>query len=114
GIRVLAAGALSGDAERHPIASPAPAPIGSAHDYAADLARAQRLRALVTEGHAVTLAEAAVRYVIAHPAMSTVLIGTATIDQLEQAIAAAEKGALSPAALQRAAVLQREFAGEAR
>ncbi|HEY6430542.1 MAG TPA: aldo/keto reductase [Acetobacteraceae bacterium] len=114
GIRVLAAGALSGDAERHPIASPAPAPIGSAHDYAADLARAQRLRALVTEGHAVTLAEAAVRYVIAHPAMSTVLIGTATIDQLEQAIAAAEKGALSPEGLQRAAVLQREFAGEAR
>ncbi len=33
GIRVLAGGALSGDAERHPIASPAPAPIGSAHDY---------------------------------------------------------------------------------
>jgi aryl-alcohol dehydrogenase-like predicted oxidoreductase len=114
GIRVLAGGALSGEAERHPIASAAPAPIGSAHDYAADLARARRLRALVAEGHAATLAEAAVRYVIAHPAMSTVLIGIATIDQLQQAIAAAEKGGLPPAALQRVAALQQEFAGEAR
>lgn len=114
GIRVLAGGALSGEAERHPIASPAPAPIGSAHEYDVDLARARRLQALVTEGYAATLAEAAVRFAIAHPAMSTVLIGTATIDQLDQAIAAAEKGGLPPAALQRAAALQREFAGEAR
>jgi hypothetical protein len=30
GIRVLAGGALSGSAERHPIASPPPEPIGSA------------------------------------------------------------------------------------
>jgi aryl-alcohol dehydrogenase-like predicted oxidoreductase len=33
GIRVLAGGALSGSAERHPIASPAPEPIGSAMSY---------------------------------------------------------------------------------
>jgi aryl-alcohol dehydrogenase-like predicted oxidoreductase len=33
GIRVLAGGALSGSAERHPIASPAPEPIGSATSY---------------------------------------------------------------------------------
>src|SRR5215216_1729520 len=39
GIRVLAGGALSGAAERHPIASPPPEPIGSALTYAADLAR---------------------------------------------------------------------------
>src|SRR5262245_10441466 len=37
GIRVLAGGALSGSAERHPIASPAPEPIGSAMSYDADL-----------------------------------------------------------------------------
>jgi len=114
GIRVLAGGALSGEATRHPIASPAPEPIGSAHGYAADLERARRLLPLVTEGHAATLPEAALRYVIAHPAMSTVLIGIATIDQLEQAIAAAEKGGLSAAGLQRAAALQQQIAGEAR
>ncbi len=50
GIRVLAGGALSGSAERHPIASPAPEPIGSAMSYDADVDRARRLIALVKEG----------------------------------------------------------------
>ena len=49
GIRVLAGGALSGSAERHPIASPAPEPIGSAMSYDADVDRA-RLIPLVKEG----------------------------------------------------------------
>lgn len=40
GIRVLAGRALSGSAERHPVASPAPMPIGSANSYERDLARA--------------------------------------------------------------------------
>src|SRR6185503_19631773 len=44
GIRVLAGGALSGSAERHPIASPPPKPIGSAMSYQGDLSRARRLR----------------------------------------------------------------------
>jgi len=47
GIRVLAGGALSGSAERHPIASPPPSPIGSAKSYDGDLKRAQRLAPLV-------------------------------------------------------------------
>jgi aryl-alcohol dehydrogenase-like predicted oxidoreductase len=50
GIRVLAGGALSGSAERHPIAGPAPEPIGSAMSYDADVDRAQRLMPLVKEG----------------------------------------------------------------
>src|SRR6202012_4614662 len=37
GIRVLAGGALSGSAERHPIASPAAEPIGSGMKYTADI-----------------------------------------------------------------------------
>ncbi len=114
GIRVLAGGALSAEATRHPIASPPPQPIGSAGSYDADLARARRLLPLVAEGHAATLPEAALRYVIAHPAISTVLIGIATIEQLEQAIAGAEKGPLPPAALHRVAELQHGFAGETR
>jgi aryl-alcohol dehydrogenase-like predicted oxidoreductase len=114
GIRVLAGGALSGEAGRHPIASPPPEPIASAHSYEADLARARRLLPLVSEAHAASLPEAALRYAIAHPAMSTVLIGIATVEQLQQAIVAVEKGGLAAAALQRAAELQRGFAGEAR
>src|ERR1700744_5209709 len=52
GIRVLAGGALSGSADRHPIASPAPEPIGSAVNYDADIDRARRLFPLVKEGFA--------------------------------------------------------------
>ena len=61
GIRVLAGGALSGSAERHPIASPPPAPIGSAASYDADIGLARKLSALVTQGHASSLTEAATR-----------------------------------------------------
>src|ERR1051325_9001655 len=50
GIRVLAGGALSGSAERHPVASPPPEPIGSALSYDADVARARRLLPLVKDG----------------------------------------------------------------
>jgi aryl-alcohol dehydrogenase-like predicted oxidoreductase len=114
GIRVLAGGALSADAARHPIASPPPEPIGTAQSYEADLTRAGRLLPLVTEGYATSLPEAALRYVIAHPGMSTVLIGLATIEQLDKAIAAIEKGPLSATALRRVEELQRQFAGEAR
>src|SRR6266568_5020763 len=65
-IRVVAGGALSGSAERHPIASPPPEPIGSAMSYAADLARARRLVPLVKEGYAENLTEAATRFALGH------------------------------------------------
>jgi L-galactose dehydrogenase/L-glyceraldehyde 3-phosphate reductase len=114
GIRVLAGGALSGSAERHPIASPAPAPIGSAMRYEDDLARAQRLMPLMREGFAASLAEAATRFAASHPAVSTILVGMATLEQFEQALSAVRKGPLPQAALDRVAALQQQFAGEAR
>lgn len=114
GIRVLAGGALSGSSERHPIASPPPAPIGSAASYDADLARARRLMPLVEEGFAKTLPEAAIRFAIAHPAVGTILVGMASPQQFEQALAAVQEGPLPFAALERLAALQRGFAGEPR
>jgi len=114
GIRVLAGGALSGTAVRHAIASPPPEPIGSAMNYAADLARARRLMPLVEEGFAATLTEAATRLSISHPAMGTILIGMATPQQFEDALAAVQKGPLPAAALDRLSALRQEFAGEAR
>jgi L-galactose dehydrogenase/L-glyceraldehyde 3-phosphate reductase len=114
GIRVLAGGALTGTATRHPIASPPPEPIGSALRYEDDLDRARRLAPLVAEGHAVSLAEAATRFVIASPAINTMLVGMATEAEFEQALAAVETGPLSAAALARLAELQRGFVGEAR
>ena len=75
GIRVLAGGALSGSAERHPVASPPPAPIGSAPTYEADLARAGELSPLVTDALASSLSEAATRFAISHSAIATILVG---------------------------------------
>ncbi|MGX9432197.1 MULTISPECIES: aldo/keto reductase [Bradyrhizobium] len=114
GIRVLAGGALSGSAERHPIAGPAPEPIGSAISYDADIDRARRLIALVTEGFAASLTEAATRFAISHPAMGTILVGMATPQQFEDALAAVEKGPLPQAALDRLTALQQAFSGEPR
>ncbi|MBO4221400.1 aldo/keto reductase [Bradyrhizobium neotropicale] len=114
GIRVLAGGALSGSAERHPIAGPAPEPIGSAMSYDADIDRARRLIALVTEGFAASLTEAATRFAISHPAMGTILVGMATPQQFEDALAAIEKGPLPQAALDRLTALQQAFSGEPR
>jgi aryl-alcohol dehydrogenase-like predicted oxidoreductase len=114
GIRVLAGGALSGSAERHPVASAPPAPIGSALSYEADIARARRLMPLVEEGFAASLTEAATRFALSHPAVGTILVGMATPQQFEDALAAVEKGPLPPAALERLSMLQQGFAGERR
>ena len=103
GIRALAAGALSGSEARHPIAMPQVDPIGSAATYNADVARARRFEALVREGHAGSLIEAALRFVIAQTGVTTMLVGTASLDELEAAAAAVAKGPLSAAVLQRAA-----------
>ena len=54
------------------------------------------------------------RYVIAHPAVSTVLVGYSTMDHLEYAARAIAKGPLSEAALTKVAEIQRGFAGEPR
>lgn len=113
-IRVLAGGALSGTEERHPLGSPPPAPIGSGSDYRSDVARARRFDPLVRDGYADSLIEASIRYVIAQPAVSTVLVGFSTLEQLDYAARSIEKGPLSQAALDRVGEIQRSFAGEKR
>jgi aryl-alcohol dehydrogenase-like predicted oxidoreductase len=95
-IRALAGGALSGSEARHPLAMQVVPPIGSAADFAADVARARGLQSFVNEAGAVSLTELAERFVISHPAVSTMLIGYSTLDQLEEAAAAVAKGRLPP------------------
>jgi aryl-alcohol dehydrogenase-like predicted oxidoreductase len=114
GIRVLAGGALSGSPARHPIAGPAPEPIGSAMSYNADIDRARRLMPLIEQGFAASLTEAATRFALSHPAMGTILVGMATPQQFEDALTAVEKGPLPQAALDRLAELRQAFAGEPR
>jgi aryl-alcohol dehydrogenase-like predicted oxidoreductase len=114
GIRVLAGGALSGSAERHPIAGPPPEPIGSAMSYDADVGRARRLIPLIEEGFATSLTEAATRFALSQPAMGTILVGMATPQQFEDALAAVQKGPLPQAALDRLSALRQAFSGEPR
>lgn len=99
GIRIMAAGALSGVSERHPIAIPQIDPIGSGATYADDVTHAQRLQPLVDAGFAGSLIEAAVRFVASEPTPQTALLGCSSLDQLEFAASAAEKGPLPPEAI---------------
>jgi L-galactose dehydrogenase/L-glyceraldehyde 3-phosphate reductase len=112
GVRVLAGGALSGSERRHPLGMQTVAPIGSGQDYAADVNRALRFVPVVAAGHAASLPELAVRYVISNPALSTVEIGIATLDELQQAAAAVNKGPLPADALADIKAIQAGFAGE--
>ena len=104
-IRVLAAGALSGVETRHPVAVPSVDPISTAPDYRTDVARAQGLGALVREGHVENLIEASIRLAVGSDAVSTVLVGYSSLEHLEAAAAAVNRGPLPPAALQRLAAL---------
>jgi aryl-alcohol dehydrogenase-like predicted oxidoreductase len=109
-IRVLAAGALSGVESRHPIAVPKVAPIATGPDYGADVVRAQHLTALVDAGYAANLVEASLRFAVGHPAVSTVLLGYSSLEQLELAARAVEKGPLPVAAIERLSGLWRDLA----
>ena len=70
-IRVLAGGALTGSAERHPTASPSVGPIGSGRDYAQDLDRSGDFRFLVQEGYVDNLVEASLRFALSNQSVST-------------------------------------------
>ena len=113
GIRILAGGALSGVEARHPVAVPTVDPIASGRDYAADVARARRLSPFVKEGHAGNLVEASMRFALASPALTTMLIGYSSLEHLEYAAACVNKGPLSRPALERLAALWRDLVRDA-
>ena len=102
-IRALAGGALAGTEARHPLAMQVVDPIGSAPNFAGDVARAQQLEPAMRAAGAASLVELAQRFVIAHPAVSTMLVGYSTLDQLEAAAAATNKGPLPDAVLRQLA-----------
>jgi aryl-alcohol dehydrogenase-like predicted oxidoreductase len=94
-IRILAGGALSGSAERHPVAAQSVNPIASEQAYTSDVARARGYRFLVDAGLVSHPVEAAVRFVISQPTISTALLGISDGNQLEQAVQYVERGPLS-------------------
>jgi aryl-alcohol dehydrogenase-like predicted oxidoreductase len=108
GIRVLAGGALSSDATRHAVSSQNVVPMGTSADYRGDREGVARLAPLVSEGHVATLAEAAVRFAITNPMISSALVGFSDIAQVEAAAAAESKGPLPQNTLDRIAQLLAE------
>ena len=110
-IRVLAAGALSGAATRHPVAVPTVAPIGSSRDYSQDQARADGFRYLEQEGYVGSLVEASLRFVLGNTGVSSVLVGYSSLEHLEQAVEYAAKGSLPAEAMARLPEVWAGFTG---
>ena len=110
-IRVLAAGALSGEAARHPVAVPTVAPIGSGRDYDQDRARAEGFRLLQQEGYVSNLVEASLRFALTNAGVSSVLVGYSSLEHLEQAVDFAGRGPLSPEAMARLPEVWAGFTG---
>jgi aryl-alcohol dehydrogenase-like predicted oxidoreductase len=98
-IRILAGGALSGSEDRSPLGVPKVEPIASGVSYAADVQAARRLLPLIEAGHAKVLAELALRFSAMPRDISAVLVGTASIAELEHAVAAIKQGPLPAEAL---------------
>ncbi len=62
-------------------------------EYERDAARARRLGFLV-QGGVRSLPQAALRFVLMHPGVSTALVGFSDADQIREAASAAEHGPL--------------------
>ena len=110
-IRVLAAGALTGEAMRHPIAVPSFTPIGSGREYAQDIARTNGFRLLLQEGYVESLVEASLRFALGNTGVSSVLVGYSSMQHPEQAVEFAGRGPLPAEAIERLPQVWGGFAG---
>ena len=91
-IRVLAAGALTSDPSAGGGSSPEPLSPGS--DYPLDLQRAETVKAaLGVDGKALT--QAAIRFGLMNPDVSTVLVGFSNATHIDEAVACSGAGGLS-------------------
>jgi L-galactose dehydrogenase/L-glyceraldehyde 3-phosphate reductase len=82
--------------------------------YEADIDRARRLIPLVEEGFAASLTGAATRFALSHPAWALSWSAWRRRNNSTDALAAAEKGPLPRAALDRLSALRQAFSGEPR
>ena len=100
-IRVMAGGALGGPMARRGHAAPS---IGGAivpgGEYEEDERRAKALGFLVGRDMK-SLPQAAVRFALMHPGVSTVLVGFSNVAQMDEAAACSERGPMSVGVLDR-------------
>jgi L-galactose dehydrogenase/L-glyceraldehyde 3-phosphate reductase len=100
-LRILAGGALTGQTQRHPLAGARPAA-----DYQAEVAKASKLQFLVESGEE-TMAQAAIRFGLLRPEVSTVLVGVSAPEHLDAAAACSGAAPFPAGAMARLAELQR-------
>ena len=112
GVRILAGGALSGNEKRHPLGMQDVAPIGSGKDYLSDVKRTLMFQPLLDNGYVESLTELAIRYAISKDTISTIEVGIATIDELQGAVEAANKGVLATDTLQNIKTIQNNLSVE--
>jgi len=93
-IRVLAAGALAAQRERHANAGDPGGPLQGNADYTHDVNRAKDLSWFATEAGLESPIEMGVRFALSKPGISTILVGYSDYAQLEDAIRWAERGPL--------------------
>ena len=97
-IRVLAAGALTSNPNAGGGSSPEPLSPGS--DYPLDVQRGEKVKAaLGLDGKGLT--QAAIRFALMKPEVSTVLVGFSNTAHIEEAVACSGAGGLSDEAMAR-------------
>ena len=106
-IRVLAAGALSLQPERHANAGDPGRPLAPGADYDRDLQRARVIARLAGELGLDGPLELALRFALARPGISTVLVGYSDLAQLESALRWAGRGPLPEDAVARVVEIAR-------
>jgi len=97
-IRVLAAGALTSDPTAGGGSSPEPLSPGS--DYNVDLQRAEKVKFLIG-GDIKSLTQAAIRFALMKPEVSTVLVGFSNTAHIDEAVVCSGAGGLSQEAMAR-------------
>ena len=104
-IRVMAGGALAGPEARQGHATPTMGHVMvPGGEYEADVARAEALDFLIA-GDVASRSQAAVRFALMHPGVSTVLVGFSDLAQIEETTACSGIGLLPEAAMERLRVL---------
>ena len=96
-IRVLARGALNSAAE---VGESIPNTLSPGSDFPLDVERARRLMWLV-DGEVKTLSEAAIRFALMKPEVSTVLVGFSDTEQVDQAVSCSGSAGLPAGAMAR-------------
>jgi aryl-alcohol dehydrogenase-like predicted oxidoreductase len=99
--RILAGGALTAEHQRHPLAAKLVDPIASGSAYALDVEQARRFQFFVSEQWAGSMVEAALRFALSRPEISSFPIGFSSLEQIQEAIRAVEQGPLPQEALYR-------------